>query len=191
MMGWGAGWYGMILGPLIMIVILAALISVVVLLVRWVAGPWHSVEPPRHGPPARTPLDLLKERYARGELNKEEFEERRHVLGDRVSSCSREEIAVKILFILNDPPYGTERCYNALRLALALQKKEPATQLSVFLMADAVVAARRGQKTPDGYYNLERMLKRVLAGKGQVLLCGTCMDARGLTEAELMEGSRR
>ncbi len=98
---------------------------------------------------------------------------------------------MKILFILNDPPYGTERCYNALRLALALQKKEPATQLSVFLMADAVVAARRGQKTPDGYYNLERMLKRVLAGKGQVLLCGTCMDARGLTEAELMEGSRR
>ncbi len=82
MMGWGAGWYGMILGPLIMIVILAALISVVVLLVRWVAGPWHSAEPPRHGPPARTPLDLLKERYARGELNKEEFEERRHVLGD-------------------------------------------------------------------------------------------------------------
>ncbi|MHB1826987.1 MAG: DsrE/DsrF/TusD sulfur relay family protein [Steroidobacteraceae bacterium] len=98
---------------------------------------------------------------------------------------------MKVLFILNDPPYGTERCYNALRLALALQKKEPATQLSVFLMADAVVAARRGQKTPDGYYNLERMLKRVLAGKGQVLLCGTCMDARGLTEAELMEGSRR
>ena len=98
---------------------------------------------------------------------------------------------MRILFILNDPPYGTERCYNALRLALALQKKEPATQLSVFLMADAVVAARRGQKTPDGYYNLERMLKRVLAGRGQVLLCGTCMDARGLTEAELMEGSRR
>ena len=98
---------------------------------------------------------------------------------------------MRILFILNDPPYGTERCYNALRLALALQKKEPATQLSVFLMADAVVAARRGQKTPDGYYNLERMLKRVLAGKGQVLLCGTCMDARGLTEAGLMEGSRR
>jgi len=98
---------------------------------------------------------------------------------------------VKILFILNDPPYGTERCYNALRLALALQRKEPATQLSVFLMADAVVAARRGQKTPDGYYNLERMLKRVFAVNGQVLLCGTCMDARGLTEAELMEGSRR
>lgn len=98
---------------------------------------------------------------------------------------------MKVLFILNDPPYGTERCYNALRLALALQKKDPATQLIVFLMADAVAAAHAGQKTPDGYYNLERMLKRVLTGGGQVLLCGTCMNARGLTDAQLLEGSRR
>ena len=98
---------------------------------------------------------------------------------------------MKILLIHNDPPYGTERCYNALRLALALQKKDATTLLTVFLMADAVATARAGQKTPEGYYNLERMLKRVLAGKGQVLLCGTCMDARGLSEAELMEGSRR
>lgn len=98
---------------------------------------------------------------------------------------------MRILFILNDPPYGTERCYNALRLALALQKKDPATQLSVFLMADAVAGARAGQKTPEGYYNLERMLKRVLAGKGQVLLCGTCMDGRGIKDSDLMEGTRR
>jgi uncharacterized protein involved in oxidation of intracellular sulfur len=89
---------------------------------------------------------------------------------------------MQILFILNDPPYGTERCYNGLRLALALIKKEPATAVTVFLMADAVVAAKAGQKTPDGYYNIERMLKRVLAGSGKVLLCGTCMDARGLDE---------
>lgn len=98
---------------------------------------------------------------------------------------------MKILLILNDPPYGTERCYNALRLALALQKKDPTASLIVFLMADAVASAHARQKTPDGYYNLERMLKRVLAGKGQVLLCGTCMDARGITEAELLEGARR
>jgi uncharacterized protein involved in oxidation of intracellular sulfur len=58
-------------------------------------------------------------------------------------------------------------------------------------MADAVAAAHAGQKTPDGYYNLERMLKRVLTGGGQVLLCGTCMNARGLTDAQLLEGSRR
>lgn len=98
---------------------------------------------------------------------------------------------MKTLFVLNDPPYGTERCYNALRLAGALLKRDPGTEITVFLMADAVVAARAGQKTPDGYYNVERMLKRVLAGKGQVLLCGTCMDARGLTDGDLLAGTRR
>jgi uncharacterized protein involved in oxidation of intracellular sulfur len=97
---------------------------------------------------------------------------------------------VKVLFIINDPPYGTERAYNALRLAPALVKKDPETQISVFL-ADAVLAAKAGQKTPEGFYKVERMLKRVLAGNGKVLLCGTCMDARGLTDAELMEGAHR
>ena len=98
---------------------------------------------------------------------------------------------MKILFILNDPPYGTERCYNALRLANALAKHEPAAEVTVFLMADAVASGRKGQKTPDGYYNIERMLKRFAAGKHRLLLCGTCMDARGLTEADLIEGARR
>jgi uncharacterized protein involved in oxidation of intracellular sulfur len=98
---------------------------------------------------------------------------------------------MKILFIINDPPYGTERLYNALRLAHALLKKEPQTELVVFLMADSVIAAKTGQKTPDGFYNVERMLKRVLAGHGQVHLCGTCMDARGLDDAALMAGARR
>jgi uncharacterized protein involved in oxidation of intracellular sulfur len=97
---------------------------------------------------------------------------------------------MKLLFIINDPPYGSERVYNALRLAHALLKKEPETEVMVFLMADAVLAAKAGQNTPDGYYNVEQMLKR-LAGRGQVLLCGTCMDARGLTDAELMDGARR
>ncbi len=98
---------------------------------------------------------------------------------------------MQILLILNDPPYGTERCYNGLRLALALAKSDPTTLVTVFLMADAVVAAKAGQKTPDGYYNVERMLKGVVAGKGQILLCGTCMDARGLTEADIMAGAKR
>lgn len=98
---------------------------------------------------------------------------------------------MKSLLILNDPPYGTERCYNALRLAHALAKQAPDAEITIFLMADAVTAARKGQKTPEGYYNLERMLKRVLVGKGQILLCGTCMDARGMTEGDVMEGARR
>lgn len=98
---------------------------------------------------------------------------------------------MKTLFILNDPPYGSERCYNALRLAHALLKKNPEDEVVVFLMADAVTAARAGQKTPDGYYNVERMLKRVLLSKGAVLLCGTCMDARGLGDTDVMAGARR
>lgn len=98
---------------------------------------------------------------------------------------------MKILFIINDPPYGSERVYNALRLAHALLKKGPPTEVVVFLMADAIVAATTGQKTPNGYYNIERMLKRVLAGTGKVLLCGTCMDARGLNDAAIVEGARR
>lgn len=98
---------------------------------------------------------------------------------------------MKSLFIVNDPPYGTERVYNALRLAHALVKKEPSMQVTVFLMADAVLAGKAGQKTPDGYYNVERMLKRVLSSNGAVLLCGTCMDARGIGDTELMDGARR
>ena len=98
---------------------------------------------------------------------------------------------MQVLLILNDPPYGTERCYNGFRIALALAKSDPATAISVFLMADAVVAAKTGQKTPNGYYNVQRMLKGVIAGKGQILLCGTCMDARGLAGAEIMSGARR
>lgn len=59
---------------------------------------------------------------------------------------------MKALFIVNDPPYGTERVYNALRLAHAPIKQDPQTAVTVFLMADSVVAAKAGQKTPEGYY---------------------------------------
>jgi len=79
MMWWGGG-YGMIFGPLIMILLLVLVIVAVVLLVRWLAGPWHGASPPVL--PGRTPLEILKERFARGEIDKEEFEERRRVLGD-------------------------------------------------------------------------------------------------------------
>jgi len=98
---------------------------------------------------------------------------------------------VNILIVINDPPYGSERAYNALRLARALKKRSAEDDVTVFLMADAVTAAKAGQKTPDGYYNIGRMLKGVIAGKGQVLPCGTCMDARGLAESEVVKGARR
>ncbi len=82
MMWWGGGWYAMIFGPLFMILVLAVLIAAVVLLVRWLGGPWQGTMPPYHTLPGRTPLDILKERFARGEIDKDEFEERRRVLGE-------------------------------------------------------------------------------------------------------------
>lgn len=78
---WGGGWWGMIFGPLFMILMLAVVIAVVVLLVRWLGGASHGAFG-HQGPPSRTALDILKDRYARGEINKDEFEERRRVLGD-------------------------------------------------------------------------------------------------------------
>jgi uncharacterized protein involved in oxidation of intracellular sulfur len=92
--------------------------------------------------------------------------------------------------VLHDPPYGSERCYNGLRLADNLLKQRDDLHLTVFLMADAVACAKSGQQTPDGFYNLERMLKPVVR-RGQVLLCGSCMEARGLRSEELLEGCRR
>ncbi len=93
---------------------------------------------------------------------------------------------VRILVILNDAPYGSERSFNGLRLADSLARRE-GTEVRVFLMGDSVMCAKSGQTTPQGYYNIERMLKPVLRN-GQVGACGTCLEARGLTPDMLAEG---
>jgi uncharacterized protein involved in oxidation of intracellular sulfur len=98
---------------------------------------------------------------------------------------------VKTLFVLNDPPYGTERTYNGIRLATNLLKNHEGQEVTVFLMGDAVSTAKAGQQTPNGYYNLERMLKGLVNHGGKILLCGTCLDARGLLETELQAGCSR
>jgi uncharacterized protein involved in oxidation of intracellular sulfur len=74
--------------------------------------------------------------------------------------------AKSYLFLINDAPYGNERPYNALRLALDLVKR-PEVQARVFLIGDGVNCAVAGQKTPEGYYNVERMLKSI-ARRGEV-----------------------
>ena len=94
------------------------------------------------------------------------------------------------LFILNDPPYGTERSYNGLRLAGSLSKRE-SEAVRIFLMGDAAVCAKKGQKVPQGYYNVEVMLRNVGRHGGEIGVCGTCMDARGITDEELAETTRR
>ncbi|MBI2897943.1 MAG: DsrE family protein [Deltaproteobacteria bacterium] len=96
----------------------------------------------------------------------------------------------KTLFVLNDPPYGTERSYNGLRLAGSLAKREGEV-VRVFLVGDAASCAKAGQKVPQGYYNLEVMLRAVTRRGGEVGVCGTCMDARGISDGELAEGTRR
>ena len=97
---------------------------------------------------------------------------------------------MKTLFILNDPPYGTERSYNALRLAGALSSRE-GEEVKLFLIGDAASCGKSGQKVPAGFYNLQLMVGKVVRNKGEVGVCGTCMDARGIAEAELIEGTHR
>ncbi len=97
---------------------------------------------------------------------------------------------MKVLMILNDPPYGSDRAYNGLRLAGALARLEN-HELKMFLMGDAASCAKAGQKVPTGYYNVQNMLAGVTRKRALVGVCGTCMDARGITEAELSEGTRR
>ncbi len=94
------------------------------------------------------------------------------------------------LFILNEAPYGTERSYTALRLAGALARRE-GEEVRIFLIGDAAACAKGGQKVPAGYYNIELMLRSVARHRGVVGVCGTCMDARGIGDAELGEGCAR
>lgn len=97
---------------------------------------------------------------------------------------------MKTLFIINDPPYGTERAYNALRLAANLAKRD-GEEVKLFLVGDAASCAKGAQTTPNGFYNIERMLKSVGRREAEIGVCGTCMDARGMKDEELAEFTRR
>ena len=97
---------------------------------------------------------------------------------------------MKILVILNDPPYGTERSWNGLRLAGALARRE-GVDARVFLFGDAVGCAAANQKLPDGYYHLDRMVSALIRHGGEVGCCGTCMDARAFADGSLVDGARR
>ena len=97
---------------------------------------------------------------------------------------------MKTLFVLNDSPYGVERSYNALRLAGSLAKRD-GEDVRVFLMGDAAACAKAGQSVPQGYYNVNRMLQAVILKRAAVGVCGSCMEARGIKEVELLEGTQR
>lgn len=95
---------------------------------------------------------------------------------------------MKNLILINDAPYGTEKAYNALRLAMTLQKEHPQEEVLIFLMADAVGCALPDQTTPQGYYNIERMMKSIIKRGGKVKACGSCIDARGIKNLKLIDG---
>lgn len=96
---------------------------------------------------------------------------------------------MKILLIINDAPYGSEKAYNALRMAMMVQKEHAdRVEVQIFLLADAITCALPNQVTPQGYYNIERMLKAVINKGGQVKACGSCSEARGIKELALLEG---
>ena len=95
----------------------------------------------------------------------------------------------KILIIINDAPYGTEKAYNALRLAMTLQKEHgEKVEIKIFLLADAVFCGLPNQNTPNGYYNIERMLKSVIQKGAEVKSCGGCSEARGIDKIPFIDG---
>lgn len=97
---------------------------------------------------------------------------------------------MKHLIIINEQPYGSEKPYNGLRLAMQIQKDFPGESVRVFLMADAAACAKSGQTTPNGFYNIERMIRSVLINKGEVKICGSCAAARGISEGAIIEGTK-
>ena len=95
-----------------------------------------------------------------------------------------------ITFILQSPPYGDEKIWNALRLAKALTTATIGMKVNIFLLGDGVSAAKKGQKPPEGFYNLEQMLKELIEQGSEVIACRTCVGARGLAQADLIDGVR-
>lgn len=97
----------------------------------------------------------------------------------------------RFLFVLNDAPYVTERSYQGLRLAINLLKREPKPEVRMFLLGEGARGAKRGHVRAHGEYNVEIMLGSVVKRGGVVGVCGTCMDARKIADADLVEGTRR
>ncbi len=93
-----------------------------------------------------------------------------------------------LTIILNDAPYGTERTWNALRLASASASEAGKMHINLFLLGNAVSLAKKGQNTPEGYYNIEKMLTNLIKIGVKVRACGTCLRARGLNQNDLIEG---
>jgi len=91
-----------------------------------------------------------------------------------------------VTLIINGAAYGRETAWNALRLAQAMKVKDIKT--NIFLLEDGVTVAKKGQRPPTGYYNLESMLTQLIRSGVKVRACGTCLQARGLSRDDLVPG---
>lgn len=92
-----------------------------------------------------------------------------------------------VTIVLQDAPYGNERVWNALRLSQAFQTT--GTSVRIFLYGDSVIAAKKGQTTPTGYYNIAEMLEALIKKGAEVKACLTCCRARGVTQDDYIEGA--
>ncbi len=93
------------------------------------------------------------------------------------------------MIVINDAPYGTEKVYNALRMAMTLQMEHGENaEIRIFLLADAVFCGLPNQQIPGGYYNIERMLVSVISRGGEVKSCGGCSEARGIAGLDFIDG---
>ena len=97
---------------------------------------------------------------------------------------------MKVLFALHDPPYGTERTYNALRWARELLRQN-GNEVKVFLFGDAVVSVMADQKVPSGFYNVGTMVDSLGRNGAEVGSCGTCLDARGIRDGQIVSSTKR
>lgn len=93
-----------------------------------------------------------------------------------------------LTIVINEAPYGDEKVWNALRVARALVSATVRMKVNIFPIGDAVVAAKKGQKTPDGYPNLEKTLWELIEHGVDVVACSTCASARGLAYEDVIEG---
>jgi len=91
-----------------------------------------------------------------------------------------------VTIVINEAAYGKEGAWNALRLAMAMMVKE--MKVNIFLLEDGVTVAKKGQRPPEGYYNLEKMLAELVRNDTKVRACSTCLQARGLSQNDLVPG---
>jgi len=91
-----------------------------------------------------------------------------------------------VTILINEAAYGKERAWNALRLAMAMITKD--VKVNIFLLEDGVTVAKKNQRPPEGYYNLEKMLAQLIQGGAKVRACTTCLQARGINQDDLVLG---